>query len=331
MAKLSENLNLQVPEPMDTVNRTYFEKLILDIDEKVASQKDLEKALDGSAIASKTVTEHSYKGSNKNVESALSSIDKALDGVSETSKTEVKRISEDVRSHKLTYGGTGKYGHVMLSDATDLISSAANHTAATPLAVKKAMDRADSAYVRAGTAMGNASLAQNKADKAQSRADNAYTKAEQAFQRGEEVKEMLVGTLSSKGLDVSTSNTFEEIDKKIKAEHLYEVEREGFSAYFNENEGKLVFHDYRNIEVFEGYLSMALESSGEISSYSFGLTLSTSYFSISIFYCDQDKPADHISGKTTSRGIEFTLPKEISEKWKETFSLSDYIVCVRRK
>lgn len=217
MAKLSENLNLQVPEPMDTVNRAYFEKLILDIDEKVASQKDLEKALDGSAIASKTVTEHSYKGSNKNVESALSSIDKALDGVSETSKTEVKRISEDVRSHKLTYGGTGKYGHVMLSDATDLISSAANHTAATPLAVKKAMDRADSAYVRAGTAMGNASLAQNKADKAQSRADSAYTKADQAFQHGNERKKEVVDGLLSvdDSLPIGSLSSWSDVVKAI--------------------------------------------------------------------------------------------------------------------
>lgn len=263
MAKLSENLNLQVPEPMDTVNRAYFEKLILDIDAKVASQEDLEKALDGSAIASKTVTDHSYKGSSKNVESALSSIDKALDSVSDTSKEEVKKVSEDLRTHKLAYGGTGKYGHVMLSDATDLVSSVASHTAATPLAVKKvndlvgsvdtkvqalekrisevemggislsssttssstttgansfavkkAMDRADSAYSRAGTAISNASSAR-------SRADSAYTKAEQAFQAGVEQKDLMAKSLTSRGADVSSTASWSDIRESTK--ELYAV------------------------------------------------------------------------------------------------------------
>lgn len=91
-------------------------------------------------------------------------------------------------------GSSTLYGHVKLSDATDISSGVDGGTASTPAATKDAKDTAvsagraasaaqrtaDAAGTAAGTAQQTADAAVSAADKAQQTADSAMAKAEEA-------------------------------------------------------------------------------------------------------------------------------------------------------
>jgi hypothetical protein len=74
-------------------------------------------------------------------------------------------------------GDAGNWGHVKLSDATNSTSNATGGTAATPAAVKSAMDTAGNAATAAGNASSLAQTAKTTADTASATASSAQTAA----------------------------------------------------------------------------------------------------------------------------------------------------------
>lgn len=198
MAKLSERLKLEIPEPSDTFTRNAYAKLIKDIDERVAREEDLDKItselivkinemeteIKNSLSDEHIKTSENYQNSDGSLKSYLSEVKRNLEMLSSKSY----KLESDLNNHSYFKGTQDFFGHVKLTDSVTSGEESHEGVGASAKAVKK-----------------------------------AYDKAEEALKRGDKVKKDLVASLSPSGLPVKESDSFEIIISKIKDSGLKDI------------------------------------------------------------------------------------------------------------